>query len=230
MIGASAPGRCGHPARGDGPLDRAPTLDGGDDRCAEPLGQGHQGLGAVGADDPAAGPDERALGSVEPLGRAGQGGDVHGDAGNRVRPGDVDGGRGVLQVDGYLDSDGLGSADAGVVGGLRDDPADVLGAPHGLDPPRDRAQHVGLTLGLVQEALALAQEAALDLPGHEQHRRRAELGLVQAAHRVRRARSRRRQHDPEPARRPGEPVCGVGGTLLVAAAHQGDPSPADSAS
>ena len=84
-----------------------------------------------------------------------------------------------------------------------------------LAAPRDRAQHVELTLRLVQETLAFAVVDRVDLTGQHQHRRRRELCFEQSRNGVGGTGTGARDRNTEPTRRARVAVGRMHTRLLV---------------
>jgi hypothetical protein len=126
------------------------------------------------------------------------------------------------QVGGDFNRDRLRPAGERVAGQRQDRAGNGIALLHPLGPAGHRAQHGELVVGLMDEALALAQPAPVDLGGDQQDRRGGEARLVQAAHRVGGAGAGAGDGDAEAAGGAGIAVGGMDGTLLVPGPHDLD--------
>ncbi len=152
--------------------NRAPPVSRREHRCVERFGEALQLRRCVAADHAAARPDHasrRLADQSQPHPQSPRNRQLSATRAGAATVDVVD--LLVLQIDRNLDRAGLRPRRARVAGDPQNHLRNLGGAMHLFGAARDRAQHLELTLRLVQKAFALAEVRRVDLARQHQHRR-----------------------------------------------------------
>ena len=191
------------------------ALGGGDDGRAKELGDRGKLVSGVGANGPAAGPDEHPACVRQKLRRVRDGlraGDGRRGGG---RPCIACGGRRGQDVGRKLQLDRPRPSRGQLLEGATHGGRDAVGLHHPMSPLGDRPEDLQLVVDLVEDAAAASQVARADLPGDEEHGRRCGVGGAQGSRGVEGAGAGHHQRDARLPRGPCIAVGHVGGGLLV---------------